>query len=159
MKAKKWPKPYGRLCDDMWKAAIVLREPRCMAQFSSHHPTGTIDRWAHKCKGGLQGAHKIGRWYRGTRWDVANGTTLCQAAHKRLTYDYLQWEDMQRIPMAAMRVIAKAGVSIKDKQRDFSAISNGIADIVTTNNWDDFRGKVGVRSIPPLTDSGAKPTF
>ena len=58
--------------DDLWSDVVRTRDgfvcQRCRVSF------------AHK-KGSLDGAHVIGRKYRGTRWDPDNGVALCKPDH------------------------------------------------------------------------------
>ena len=41
---------------------------------------------------GLEAAHGISRWYRGTRFDLRNGFCLCHCCHRWMTDHPQEWK-------------------------------------------------------------------
>jgi hypothetical protein len=90
-----------KACDFVMAVVVKVRDRgRCVLCGSDQYP---------------QWAHLVSRRYHGTRWQEANGWTLCRRCHMKWTYDPLGWD-----ALCEQRLGAEAWANLKARARMLS---------------------------------------
>jgi hypothetical protein len=99
----------GRACDKLW-SLIVRQHGSC--KVCEKAPPAVV----------LQGAHGFSRRYRGTRWNLLNGFSLCSGCHVRLTHDPIGWDNWLRVAWGASIYAEMRRLAICGPKPDLAAV-------------------------------------